>query len=303
MREIENIDFITDEVEEGPLKRAVLFNDISGFGKCSLTVALPVLSAAGIEGCLVPTAILSTHTGGFENFTFRDLTEDLEPYLEHWNSLEIPFDALYSGYLGSPEQAEILKQFILFQKKRNPDLLTYIDPVMGDNGILYTGFGEKMVEAMRELLPVADIVLPNLTEALALLGREFYEGPYSEEYLKEITSALRALGPQKVLLTGIPFEDKVLTAIDDGENFELISAPKVEGSFHGTGDVFGSFTLAGLMNDLDLIDSAELGSTLTYGAVKRTEKRKTARREGVDFEGMLPLMQERIKDIKLSKTA
>lgn len=298
MRTIEDLDINLEEIPEGPLKRVVLFNDISGFGKCSVTTSLPILSAAGIEGAVVPTAILSTHTGNFEGFTFRDLTQDLPDFLGHWNDLEIHFDVIYSGYLGSPEQARILRDFILKQREKNPDILTYIDPVMGDNGKLYTGYGIKMVEAIRELLPLTDILLPNLTEAFALIGEDYEKGPYSEEQIKKIARKLSKMGPKIVIITGIPDGEKILTAVFFDNHLELIAAKRAEGRFHGTGDIFASFTLAGLLNGLSVLDAAELGAYLTYGAAKRTELRKTPRRDGVDFEGMIPVMLKKLQEKK-----
>lgn len=294
MIEIKEFDFINESELSGPLKRVVLFNDISGFGKCSITTSLPILAAAGIEGCAVPTAILSTHTGNFEGYTFRDLTEDLEAFLGHWLKLGIHFDAIYSGYLGSPKQAQILKEFIKKEQKLNPEILVYVDPVMGDNGQLYSGYGEKLVEAMRELVTMADIVLPNLTEATALLGMKYHSKPYTEDELIDISKKLQQLGPKTVIITGIENGDSILTAVYQNE-LELIKVPKVTGRFHGTGDIFASFTLAALLNGRSVIKAAELGAYLTYGAVKRTMLRETPRREGVDFEGMLPSLIQELK--------
>lgn len=292
---INTADFDVQEELQGPLPRAVLFHDLSGFGKCSITTGLPILSAAGIEGVAAPTAVLSTHTGGFEGYTFRDLTEDLPDFLNHWNDLDIHFDTIYSGYLGSPEQAGILEEFIKVQKEKNPEILTFIDPVMGDNGELYPNFGDDMVAAMRGLAASADVMLPNMTEATQILNKPYQPGPYSEDYIREIAEGIASLGPKKVVITGMETgKDTLATAIYDEGKLDIVENPLIPGQFHGTGDVFAGFALAGLMNGLSLKDATELAAWLTYGAVKRTAMRETPRRDGVDFEGMLPVMMKNL---------
>ena len=144
-------------------KRVAAIHDISGFGKCSLTVALPIISAAGIETTIMPTAVLSTHTGGFTGYTYRDLTGDLRAIAEHWKSLELHFDAIYSGFLGSFEQIDIVKDFIdMFRADGN---ITVVDPAMADNGQMYSLFNMEFAKAMASLCAKADIVVPNITEA------------------------------------------------------------------------------------------------------------------------------------------
>lgn len=236
----------------GHQPRAALFHDLSGFGKCSLTVALPVLSAAGIEGSCIPTAVLSTHTGGFEGYTFRDLTEDLPAFLKHWQSLDLKFDAVYSGYLGSPKQAEILEDFI---ETQDPETTVFIDPVMADNGELYPGFGVEMVAAMKKLAGKADYLLPNITEASLLLGIPYQEAPYTKEYIEDVVRKLSDLGPQFIILTGVGLKpNEIGAAVYDAATgkTEFIETTRLPGSFHGTGDVFSSFVLAALMNGQSL---------------------------------------------------
>ena len=274
--------------------RAALFHDRSGFGKCSLTVALPILSAAGVEASCIPTAVLSTHTGGFEGYTFRDLTEDLPAFLAHWKELGFEFDAVYSGYLGSPEQAEILEAFVETQK---PETLFFVDPVMGDFGSLYPGFDDGMVRAMRKLIGKADLILPNMTEASLLLGIPYQEPPYSEEYVNKIVRELAAVGPQFVILTGIGLEEgQTGAAVYDSaaDQVDFIETEQLPGSFHGTGDVFSSLVLAGLMNGKPLTEAVRIAVDLTAEAIARTIVRKRPAREGVDFEGVLPQLIARI---------
>lgn len=280
----------------GPLKRAALFHDLSGFGKCSLTTALPIVSAAGIEGCCVPTAVLSTHTGGFKDYTFRDLTEDLPAYLAHWKKLGIVFDAIYSGYLGSPEQADVLIDFIKWARQKNPDVLVLIDPVMGDNGKLYSTYGDAMVAAMRRLCAQADVLLPNMTEAAFLTDTPYREGPYTDAYLTELAQKLTALGPKALVITGIAVNPDTLGAAvyTQAEGLKCVQAPRVPGNFHGTGDIFASFMLAALLNGQNIYQAAQFAADLTAQAAARTAKRGTPLREGVDFEGVLPEMIKKL---------
>lgn len=293
MIDINNIEEIVDLT--GPLKRVALFNDISGFGKASITVELPILACANIEAACIPTAILSTHTGEFKNFTFRDLTEDLDYFLNHWDEIGVVFNAIFSGYLASPDQIKYLLDFINNQKEKNPECLIYIDPVMGDNGKLYNGYKESLVAENKKLVKKADIILPNLTESFLLLGKPFVSGPYEKELIKSIGNELQNLGPKKIIITGIELgNEKIGIAIFDENKFELLEVPKVPGKFHGTGDVFASLTLGAYLNNFSLIEAVKIASALTYIAARRTEARNTPRREGIDFEGILPLYIEEL---------
>ncbi len=270
-------------------KRVAAIHDISGFGKCSLTVALPILSAAGIETAVIPTAVLSTHTGGFTGFTYRDLTSDLPAFAEHWKSLDLKFDALYSGFLGSLEQIEVICS--IFDKFREKDNLILVDPVMADNGQLYSIFPSDFPKEMLKVCRKADVLVPNMTEAALLLGQEYKEGPYTKEYIEQMLKSLSALGPKKVVLTGVFFDDENLGAATyDAETGEIgyVFEKRVAGYYHGTGDVFGSALLAGLMNDFDLNKSAEIAVKYTVSAIRKTAEAKTDIRFGVDFERSTP---------------
>ena len=187
------------------LKRIAAIHDISGVGKCSLTVALPIISAAGVECSVIPTAVLSTHTGGFEGFTFRDLTEDMKPIAEHWKKENIKFDAFYSGYLGSLAQIDIVRD--IFELFRTSETLIMVDPVMADNGKLYSLFTLDHVKGMAKLCGHADIIVPNRTEAAFMLNREYKDGPMTEEEAGDLLRALAGLGARQVVLTGVHFAD------------------------------------------------------------------------------------------------
>src|SRR5215470_13826127 len=205
------------------MKRVAAIHDISGFGKCSLTVALPIISAAGIEVSVLPTAVLSTHTGGFADFTYRDLTEDIAPIATHWKSLNIAFNAIYTGFLGSFKQLDLVTEFFKIFKTNNNIIL--IDPVMADNGELYKIFVPKFANGMRQLCKKADIIVPNLTEAALLIEEDYNPGPYTNEYIERILKNLNALGPKKIVLTGVFFKDEELgVATFDASNGKIAYA-------------------------------------------------------------------------------
>lgn len=177
-------------------KRIAAIHDISCVGRCSLTVALPILSAAGFDTSVLPTAILSTHTGGFEGFTYRDLTTDIKPISNHWQSLNIKFDALYSGFLGSFEQIDLVAE--LFDTFRSKETLVMVDPVMADNGVLYSVYSPEMAKGMSKLCAKADIIVPNLTEAAFLLEEEYVGENYSQEYIESLLKRLSVLGAKRL---------------------------------------------------------------------------------------------------------
>lgn len=277
-------------------KRVAAIHDISGFGKCSLTVALPILSAAGIETSVMPTAVLSTHTGGFTGYTYRDLTGDLLPFAEHWKSLGLHFDAMYSGFLGSFEQLDLVtKIFRMFHAK---DTLVMVDPVMADNGQLYSLFNENFAAGMAKLCGEADIIVPNLTEAAFLLGSEYREGPYAKEQVERLLRALsKTLGPKQVVLTGVWFDNAQVGAASYDAGTGRVGyalSERVEGYYHGTGDVFASALLAGLLNGQALEDAASLAVDFTVGSIQRTHAAGTDVRFGVNFEAGLPGLIHRL---------
>lgn len=278
-------------------KRVAAIHDLSGFGKCSLTVALPILSAAGIETSALPTAILSTHTGGISGYTYHDLTEDMRPVMKHWKSLDIKFDAIYTGFLGSFEQLDIVKEF--FDAFRQEDNLILVDPVMGDNGELYTVFTREFAIGMRMLCQKADIIVPNLTEAALLLDEPFHPGPYTHAYIESLLRKLGALGPQKVVLTGVYFKEGELGAATydrTTDTIDYVFTQKIPGYYHGTGDVFASALLSALLNDFSLIDAAAIAVHFTTDSIRRTYKAKTDYRFGVNFEQSFP---DFLKELKL----
>lgn len=265
-------------------KRVLAVHDISCFGRCSLTVALPLISSCGVECTCLPTSVLSTHTGGFTGYTFRDLTEDIKPIVEHWKSLNLQFDAFYTGYLGSFDQIQIVSDAI--DLLRNENSLVYIDPVMADNGKLYAGFLEEFPEHMKKLCSKADVIIPNITEACLMVDYPYREGPYDREYIEGLIEKLnREIGVRRIILTGVSFDNETLGACsyDDGQ-FDYYFTRRIDGYFHGTGDVFGSCALVALMKGLSLKEASKIACDFTVGCIERTLRDKTDIRFGVNFE-------------------
>lgn len=269
-------------------QRVAAIHDISCFGKCSLTVALPIISAAGIECSAIPTAVLSTHTGGFTGFTYRDLTEDILLIVNHWCSLSLPFDAVYTGFVGSIEQLSIL--VTVFEKLKNSNTKIFVDPVMADNGELYKIFPKDFPKDMKKLVSLADVTMPNITEACLLLDKTYEPGPHSEGYITELLLGIKALGAKNVVLTGVQFgTGKVGAAClcSDGKQTSYM-LDIVEGYYHGTGDVFGSALVSAMTKGFDLTASAAIAADFTVGAILRTKKAGTDIRFGVNFEEEIP---------------
>lgn len=270
-------------------KRALAIHDISCVGRCSLTVALPIISAAGVDTGVLPTSILSTHTGGFEGYTFRDLTEDLIPIANHWKSLKLRFDALYSGFLGSFEQIDLVAQ--IFDDFRTQDTLIMVDPVMADNGVLYSIYSTEMAKGMAKLCAKADIVVPNLTEAAFILDEPYRGEKLTPAEVGEIVKKLVALGPKQAVLTGISFTEGRLGAVCyDKEQGEMsyFDGELIEGYYHGTGDVFGSALLGGLLSGMSLERATKLAVDYTNLSIVMTKQLNQERRYGVCFERALP---------------
>ena len=277
------------------MKRIVTIQDISCVGKCSLTVALPVISACGVEASVIPTAVLSAHTA-FKDFTFCDLTDEIEPVAAHWKKEGITFDAIYTGYLGSFRQLEIMNKF--FDDFRTEDNLIFIDPVMGDRGRLYPGFTQEFADSMSKLCAKADVIVPNLTEACYMLHEEYIESGYSEEYIKNILKKLGELGCKNAVLTGVSFEDGklgVMSYCKEKDEFTSYYTQKVNQSFHGTGDVFSSACVGALMKGLSLEGAIRTAVNYTVESIKATLKEDKHNWYGVNFEEAIPTLLEELK--------
>ncbi|MBE6806056.1 MAG: pyridoxamine kinase [Ruminococcaceae bacterium] len=268
-------------------KRVAAIHDISGFGKCSLTVALPLISAAGIETAVIPTAVLSTHTGGFEGYTFRDLTDDIMPIVEHWKQNNLQFDAVYSGYLGSNRQVDIVIKALKLLKNENTKFIC--DPAMADHGKLYAGFDKKFPRDMFKLCHNADIIVPNITEAVFMLGEDYKAGPYTKEYIGSLVISLYEKTGAMVVLTGVYFDEKRLgAACFDGTKISYIMGEKIDAVFHGTGDVFASVLTAGIITGRSLVSATEIAVKFTCDCIKATLENDPDRHYGVNFETEIP---------------
>lgn len=275
------------------MKRIITIQDISCVGKCSLTVALPIISAAGVEAAVLPTAVLSTHTA-FPKFTFCDLTDEITPIADTFTELGIDFDAIYTGYLGSYRQLELVDKFFTDFKREGTVIL--IDPVMADNGQLYKGFTPDFAAAMAKLCAKADIIIPNLTEAAFMLGEEYRE-KYDEEYVKGILKRLTGLGCKRAALTGIGFSEGeigVYSYDSVTDTYYSYFNEKLPVSYHGTGDVFASATLGGLMRGLSYNDALTLAVDYTLECMRCTARDENRRTYGVNFEEALPFYISRI---------
>lgn len=271
------------------IKRIAAVHDISGFGKCSLTVALPVISASGVECSVLPTALLSTHTGGFTDFTFRDLSDEMLPIARHWQAVGAEFDGIYSGYLANAKQAKLLLDVVDIISTDRTKII--VDPVMADNGSYYQGFGDEMCSAFRELCSKADIITPNITEAALLTGLPYNAGPHSEAYIDSLIEELSKLCGGIIALTGVCTAEgcvgAVTVEVKTGRR-HLAVRPVREGTFHGTGDIFASAFSALIIKGAALEKATELAISLVSDSIDRTAKRGTPRRNGVDFENALP---------------
>ena len=278
------------------MKRLVTIQDISCVGKCSLTVATPIISAMGVETAILPTAVLSTHTM-FKRFTFRDLSSDIPKIAEHWKGENIGFDAIYTGYLGSIEQIEMLKSF--FKEFKTNTNFIFVDPAMADNGKLYTGFDEKFALKMKELCNAADIIVPNLTEASFMLKREYKES-YSEEEIKEILIELSKDGANKVVLTGVSFNDKELGVMSYNKKtneFFSYFREKIPVKYHGTGDIFASTLVGALVNEKALEESLKIALDYVWETINDTYIEKKEDAYGVNFETKIPYLLKRINKL------
>lgn len=281
------------------MKRILTIQDISCLGKCSITVALPVISAMGVETTILPTAVLSTHTM-FQNFTVKDLTDQLVPITEHWKKEGIHFDAIYTGYLGSDEEIEIVKK--IFADFGGEDTLIFVDPVMADHGKLYPAFDEAYAKHNASLCGAADIIVPNLTEACFMTDTEYRED-YDEAHIKDLLAKLAALGSKVVVLTGIAFGagKNGVYGLDtvSGEYFAYEN-DHIDAAYHGTGDVFSSVSVGGIVRGLSYADAFALAADYTADTIRETLKNPDKPWYGVDFEATIPELVKMLAE-KLEK--
>lgn len=269
------------------MKRVLTIQDISCLGKCSLTIALPVISALGSETVILPTAVLSTHTM-FKNFTCKDLSDQIEPIVNHWKSEGVTFDAIYTGYLGTREQIDQVKE--LFRTFRDKNTVIIVDPVMADNGKLYPAFDLEYVKKNAELCAEADIIVPNITEASLMTGMEYRE-EYDETYIKELLSRLNELGAGVSVLTGVSLE-KGQTGVMGYEretgSYFIYQNRRIDAAYHGTGDLFSSTCVGEIMRGKDWRDAMRIAADYTAHTIEVTLQNPDKPWYGVDFEATIP---------------
>lgn len=287
------------------LPRAAIIQDMSGFVRVSLTEAIPVMSSMGIEVCPLPTAILSTHTYQFTDYTLLDMTDEMQKILNHWEKLNLTFDAVYSGYLGSGKQIKLISEFMKKQKENGSVIV--VDPVLGDNALsdvknVYSRRMTELTEGMRSLCAVADVITPNLTEACLLLNKPYSPRPMSDTEITRLLKELKSLGAESVVVTSIMDEafkvdnasdntsaaDSMCVAIYHNGSYFKISCSYVNRPFHGTGDLFTSVLTGGILEGYDLVTAANIAVDFVSAAIKHTVKYSDMpTRHGVLFEPIL----------------
>lgn len=274
-------------------KRVLAINDISCIGRCSLTAALPIISSFGVNTTVLPTSILSTQTGGIDDYTYHDLSGDIPGILSHWKKLGISFDAIYTGFLGSSEQVDMmLGLFSAF-----PDAFKLVDPVMGDAGSLYSSFPMDFPQHMKKLCEKADLITPNMTEAALLLDEEYIKPPYTCDYAEALAERLYARYGAKVIITGMHFSytedilgrktDFLGALLFDGKDYEYALSEHIPGFFHGTGDVFASTLMGAFMQGEELGKALHTALDFTYRSIEKTVELGQDPRFGLAFEYFL----------------
>ena len=273
-------------------KRILTIQDISCVGQCSATVALPIISACGVETAVLPSAVLSTHTAGFTGFTVRDLTEDMPPILAHWMKEGIRFAAIYTGYLGSTQQIDYVAD--IFAKAGTEDCLKIVDPAMADNGVLYPAFDMAYVEAMKVLCGKADFLVPNITEACFLTGIE-YKTEYDRAYIDSLLQGMVQLGCKNVVLTGVSYREGYtgVVVLENGV-YDYYEHKKLANSCHGTGDIYASAFVGSLMRGKTAITAAKIAADYTVACIEETAKLDN-HWYGAAFEPVLGKLIEALK--------
>ena len=265
-------------------KKVLTIQDISSYGSCSTTVALPILSALGHECVILPSAILSTHTGGFKDFTVLDLTDEMPKIIEHWKKEGIKFDCIYTGYIGNQKQFD----YIIDVKENllNEGGLFIVDPAMADHGKMYYGLGDDIVEGMKSICSIADYIIPNITEACFLTGNKYQE-IHDDMFINNLIGDLYRLGCKNVILTGYQDDEESIGAICyDGFTKTTVLKEKIEKSYHGTGDIFSSIIVGNILNNIDIKKNLDLATDFIVDSILNTVNDDT-HWYGVHYEEIL----------------
>lgn len=275
-------------------KKMAVIQDISGYGRCSMAVAMPVISAMQIQCCMVPTAIFSNHTA-FPNYYFDDYTDRMPEYIENWKKLALEFDGIYSGFLGSLRQIEIVSDFIRDFRTEHTQVI--VDPVMGDHGRPYATCTPELCSQMKHLIAHADIVTPNLTEACILTGTAFHASGWKKKEIEGLTDAIHAMGPGRVVITGIRQGEYIANFVSDRkENRQFIRTQKVGTERCGTGDLFASIIAADAVNGVPFVDSVKRASQFIRRCILKSIEMEIPTTDGVCFEEFLYMLHDRRKD-------
>ena len=273
-------------------KRILTVQDISCVGQCSLTVALPILSACGFETAILPTALLSNHTAvEFNGFTFLDLTSEMEKIVKQWQKENIHFSSIYIGYLGNKKEVDIVKD--IYDSILEPNSLKIVDPAMADNGKLYTGFDEEYVNKMKQLVFNSDIILPNISEA-CLLTDTPYKEQYDEEYIKDLVNKLHYNGAKTVVLTGVGYSKEYSgVVVSDNDNFKYYQHAKINKQYHGTGDIYSSVFTGMYLSGKSLYEAATIAADFVVECIKNTID-DVDHWYGVKFESIIPVLAKKL---------
>ena len=276
-------------------KKLAVINDFCGFGRCSLTVSLPVVSALKVQCCPVPTSVFSNHTA-YDSFFYTDYTSNMEAYIAEWKKLGLTFDGILTGFLGSPEQTEIVRHFLEYFK--NEGTVTVVDPVMGDEGSLYATYSPELAKQMKRLLPYADILTPNLTEA-CILTDTVYRTEAGNAELTRICKKLCALGPKKIVISGLEREDRLINFVyEEGKEPVEVAGPKIGPCRAGTGDVFSSMIAADAVNGVDFLASVRHAAVFIAKVLRRAVELDIPVTDGICFEEFLAEIGEGAEEKK-----
>ncbi len=281
------------------MKRVAVINDLSGFGKCSLSVALPILSVMGVECNPIPTAILSNQTG-FDDFYSVDFTPHLIPYIDVWKRQNVKFDSILTGYLGSEKQVDIILDFIEHFGKNS---LVFVDPVMADDGVLYDTYDEKLCEKVKALTKRANIIAPNLTELCILCGEDYNEISKEDNHhkIEVLAHSLLNETTKTVIVTGIKYNDKIKTLTIEKDRTHTTNHKLLSGSYSGTGDIFSSIVCSGVTKGMDVFDAVSLATNFIYCSITDTPTTLGYEPRGVHFQKHLEILINEKKGITVQK--
>lgn len=273
-------------------KKIAVINDFCGFGRCSLTVSLPVISALRLQCCPIPTSVFSNHTA-YDSFFYTDYTGYMDAYIEEWKKLELTFDGIMTGFLGSPEQIGIVKKFLEHFKRE--ETIAVVDPVMGDEGSLYTTYSPELSKQMKALLPYADILTPNLTEA-CILTDTVYRADMNNEELTALCEKLSDMGPKKIVISGLERDERLINFVyEEGKTPVEVGGPKIGPCRAGTGDVFSSILAADAVNGVAFLDSVRHAAAFIARVLGRAVELDIPKTDGLCFEEFLCEIAEGVK--------